>query len=129
MEIFDEQGNLIENPDLDLGYLETRTRTVHHDAVEAVEEVSHYEVIAEYPNGGKDVRKVIDVPGVEPADAYDEEIRYRIYIPYTETELAAINEPNGSSDINTLQEKINELTSQNEMLLECLMEISEIVYS
>ena len=129
MEIFDEQGNLIENPDLDLGYLETRTRTVHHDAVEAVEEVSHYEVIAEYPNGGKDVRKVIDVPGVEPADAYDEEIRYQIYIPYTETELAAINEPNGSSDIDTLQEKINELTSQNEMLLECLMEISEIVYS
>ena len=45
---------------------------VHHDAVQHVEEQGHYEVIAEYPNGGKDVRWVIDVPGVEGHDAYDE---------------------------------------------------------
>ena len=30
--------------------------------------MSHYETVAEYPNGGRDVRKVIDVPGV-PAQA------------------------------------------------------------
>ena len=30
---------------------------------EYIPEVSHYETIAEYPNGGKDVIKIIDEPG------------------------------------------------------------------
>lgn len=45
---------------------------IHHDAVAHVEEQGHYEVVAEYPNGGKDVRWVVDVQGVEGHDAYDE---------------------------------------------------------
>ena len=74
MEIYNEAMELIENPDLMRGYLEDRTRTVHHDAVEGVTEVWHYETVAEYPNGGKDIRKVVDVPGVEAKPAWDEEI-------------------------------------------------------
>lgn len=88
MQIIDINGNPIENPDLTLGYLKAETRTVHHDAVEAVEEVSHYETIAEYPNGGKDVRKVVDVPGVAAQEAYDEEVEVQRYILYTSEELA-----------------------------------------
>lgn len=88
MKIIDTNGNPMENPDLTLGYLKTETQTVHHDAVEAVEEVSHYETIAEYPNGGKDVRKVVDVPGVAAQEAYDEEVPIQRYILYTAEERA-----------------------------------------
>lgn len=88
MKIIDSTGIEIANPDLTLGYLKTETQTVHHDAVEAVEEVSHYETVAEYPNGGKDVRKVVDVPGVTAKDAYDEEVEVQRYVLYTAEELA-----------------------------------------
>ena len=86
-EVYDEAGNLVEDPDLSIGRLKTDIRTVHHDAVEGVEEVWHWETIAEYPNGGKDVEKVVDVPGVEAKDAWDEKIPIYIYIPYTQEEL------------------------------------------
>lgn len=65
MEIYNEQMELIENPDMTLGWLKPSTRTEHHEAVEGVEEVWHHEIIAQYPNGGMDVAKVIDIPGVE----------------------------------------------------------------
>lgn len=89
MKIIDTNGNTIESPDLSLGWLEDKTRTIHHDTVQAVEEVSHYETIAEYPNGGKDVEKVVDVPGVEAKDAWDEEEQVQVYHLYTAEELAA----------------------------------------
>lgn len=92
MKIIDSNGNPIENPDLTKGYLKSETQTVHHDAVAGAEEVSHYETIAEYPNGGKDVKRVIDVPGVEARDAYDEEVEVQVYHPYTAAELAAQEE-------------------------------------
>lgn len=89
MKIIDTNGNPMESPDLALGWLEDKTQTVHHDAVEGVEEVSHYETVAEYPNGGKDVQKVVDVPGVEAKDAWDEEEQVQVYHLYTAEELAA----------------------------------------
>ena len=88
MEIFDTNGNPIETPDPTKGYLKQETQTAHHDAVEGVEEVSHYEIVAEYANGGKDVRKVVDVAAVEARDAWDEEIQIQVYVPYTADELA-----------------------------------------
>lgn len=89
MKIIDSNGNPIEAPDLTKGYLKQETQTIHHDAVAGVEEVSHYETIAEYPNGGKDVRKVVDVPGVAAREAYDEEVEVQRYVLYTTEELAA----------------------------------------
>ena len=89
MKIIDINGNPIESPDLSLGWLEDKTQTIHHDAVAGVEEVSHYETLAEYPNGGKDVQKVVDVPGVEAKDAWDEEEQVQVYHLYTAEELAA----------------------------------------
>lgn len=89
MKIIDATGNLIENPDLTAGWLETKTQIIHHNAVESVSEVSHYVTIAEYPNGGKDVEKVVDVPGVEAKDAWDEEDQVQVYHLYTTEELAA----------------------------------------
>lgn len=92
MKIYNQNMEPIENPDLSLGYLKPSIRTEHHEAVEGVEEVWHYEIIAEYPNGGKDVLKVIDVPGVQAQLAWDEEIPIQIYIPYTPEELDRMEE-------------------------------------
>jgi hypothetical protein len=88
MKIIDSNGNPIEAPDLTKGYLKPETQTIHHDAVAGVEEVSHYEYKT-YPNGGRDRWKVIDVPGVDPQPAWDEEVPVMRYIRYTAEELAA----------------------------------------
>lgn len=90
MQIFNIDGSVAENPDLSKGYVKQETQTVHHDAVAGVEELSHYETIAEYPNGGQDVAKVIDVAAVKAQDAWDEEITIQIYVPYTADELTEI---------------------------------------
>ena len=125
-EIYNEQMERIENPDLTLGYLRPGTRTEHHEAVEGVQEVWHYETVAVYPNGGKDIRRVVDVPGVEAKPAWDEDIPIQIYVPYTQEELdrmeAERNKP-------TTEERVAQLEAQNETLLECLLEMSEIVYA
>ena len=57
MKIIDENGAALENPDLTLGWLRDETEAVEHPAQEGVPELSHYETVAEYPNGGKDVRR------------------------------------------------------------------------
>lgn len=114
MEIYNEAMERIENPDLTLGYLRDSARTVHHEAVEGVEEQWHYETIREYENGGKDIQRVIDVPGVEAREAWDEVIPIRIYVPYTQEELDAIEEERNRP---TQEERISALEEQIEMLL------------
>ena len=125
-EIYNENMERIENPDLTLGYLKPGTRTEHHEAVEGVQEVWHYETVAEYPNGGKDIRKVVDVSGVEAKAACDEEIQIQIYVPYTQEELDRIDAERNKP---TTEERVAQLEAQNETLLECLLEMSEIVYA
>lgn len=107
--ILDAQGNELQHNDIDYakGKLVDETITVHHDAVEGVEEVSHVEVLKEYyetgPDGtpvldedghkivfGKDVKTIIDVPGVEAKEAWDEQEEIQRYIPYTAEELDKI---------------------------------------
>lgn len=101
MKIIDSNGNPIETPDLAKGYLKQETQTIHHDSVAGVEEVSHYETET-FPDGtpaiyydadgrekGRDVRKVVDVPGVDHQPAWDEKVPVMRYILYTAEELAA----------------------------------------
>lgn len=98
MRILDENGTVLTDPDLSLGYLqEDRVFVAHHDAVTAQDEVSHTEVVAEYENGGKDVRRVIDVPAraaQEARDEYETVLRYRLYTEreLAEREIAALEE-------------------------------------
>jgi hypothetical protein len=99
MKILDQQGNEILNPDLIKGHLESDKLTIHHNAVAEVPEQSHTEVIKEYENGGKDVEKVIDVPGVLGCDAYDTYEDIERYIPYTAAELAAIEKQKSTPTI------------------------------
>lgn len=61
MLIFDESNNVLTNPDLASGRLEEHKRIVVHEYVVEAEAQSHEEVIAEYPNGGKDVAIIVDV--------------------------------------------------------------------
>lgn len=88
MKTIDSNGVEIASPDLTKGYLKQETKTIHHDAVAGVEEVSHYEYKT-YPNGGRDRWKVVDVPGVAAKGAYDEKVEVQRYILYTADELAA----------------------------------------
>lgn len=100
MRVLNEDKTLeLKEYDLEKGYLVDdeikvphEAVIVHHEAVAHVEEQGHYEVIKEYPNGGKDVMWVVDVPYVEGCDAYDEEVspaytsleQVKVYKPYTE---------------------------------------------
>ena len=92
MKILDETGAVVENPDLTLGYLTDDTQPLEHPAQEAVAEVAHYETVAEYPSGGRDVRRVVDVPGVPAKPAWTEQLPIKRYIRYTAEELAAQEE-------------------------------------
>lgn len=116
MRILDENNVEITNPDLSLGHLvEEEVFVAHHPAVEAVRDQWHYETVYEYLNGGKDVVKVVDVPGMEAKDAWDEYETIKRYVPYTEEELAALeakrNKPTLESRVETLE------TTTDDMIL------------
>lgn len=130
MKIIDETGTVVENPDLTLGYLVDDTEEVTHPAVEGVEEQWHWETVTEYPNGGKDVQKIIDVPGVPAQAAWTEQVPVQRYIRYTEEELAAQEEERKKAEAwKKLPDTVAALQKENEMLKQCLLEMSEIVYA
>ena len=123
MDIYDEQGNPVTDYDPAKGRLEMQKRMHHHEAVEAVEEQGHWETIAEYPEtGGKDVQWVVDVPGVEAQEAWDEEETYWLYIPYTEEELAQMEADRNQP---TPEERVKELEEALELLLSGATEVTE----
>lgn len=100
MKIIDETGIVLTTePDLEAGYLVEDVQIIHHDAVEGTAPQWHRET-AKLPDGslsiyyrdgkeiGRDMVKVIDVPGVDPQPAWDEEVPVMRYIRYTAEELA-----------------------------------------
>lgn len=100
MKIIDETGSVLTTePDLQVGYLVDDVEVVHHDAVEGTAPQWHRET-AKLPDGslaiyyrdgkeiGRDMVKVIDVPGVDHQPAWDEEVPVMRYIRYTAEELA-----------------------------------------
>ena len=101
MRIFNKDKTIeLQEYDLSQGYLEqSQLLLKHYEAVEAVEGEFHYETIAEYENGGKEVQKVWDVEPVEAREAYDEYEDILVYIPYEKKELAAM-------EIDTLKGKL-----------------------
>lgn len=119
MKILDETGAVITSPDLTAGHLVDDTETVEHPAQAAVEELSHYETVAEYPNGGKDVRKVIDRAAVPAAPAWTEQLPVRRYIRYTAEELAAQEEARKQAEqMAQLPDRVAALeTANNDIIL------------
>lgn len=123
MDMYDEQGNPVTDYDPAKGRLEMQKRIHHHEAVEAVEEQGHWETVAEYPEtGGKDVQWVVDAPGVEAREAWDEEETYWLYIPYTEEELAQMEADRNQP---TPEERVKELEEALELLLSDATEVTE----
>ncbi len=107
MKIIDDKTGLeIQNPDLTQGRLRSETEAVEHPAQEGVPELSHYETVAEYPSGGKDVRKVIDREGVPAQDAWTEQVPIQRYIRYTAEELAARKEAEQAAQLPTMEERL-----------------------
>ena len=118
MKIIDENGAALENPDLTLGWLRDETEAVEHPAQEGVPELSHYETVAEYPNGGKDVRKIIDREGIPARDAWTEQVPIQRYIRYTAEELAAQEEERKKQEAkDKLPERVDALETANDDII------------
>ena len=126
MKILDETGAVVENPDLTLGYLTDDTQPLEHPAQEAVAEVAHYETVAEYPSGGRDVQRVVDVPGVPAKPAWTEQMPIKRYIRYTAEELAAQEEARKKQEAkDKLPETVADLMQQLTDLQLALCELYE----
>lgn len=110
MRVFNEDKTQeLKEYDLNKGHLKLDKLFIrHHEAVEEIKEQWHYETIAEYPNGGKDVSKVIDVPYQAPQEAFDEYEDIYVYILYTYEELEELNKP---SELEILKRE-QEVTAQ-----------------
>ena len=118
MSVFDSNMNYIETPDFEKGYFTRKTAKLTWNYILESEEEGHYITLAEYPNGGKDVDWVVDVPEVghwetkyedgtlvdmehydgdeQPDESWDHTVEYttywdyQLYTQYTEEELAQI---------------------------------------
>ena len=110
MRVFNEDKTQeLKEYDLNKGHLKLDKLFIrHHEAVEEIKEQWHYETVAEYPNGGKDVEKIIDVPYQAPQEAFDEYEDIYVYIPYTYEELEELNKP---SELEILKRE-QEVTAQ-----------------
>lgn len=123
MVILDSTGAVIESPDLEAGYLVNESMSVTHAWVVDVPEEGHWETIAEYQNGGKDIEWRIDTPedghwetrdgdgnivehfdGFIPDDLPHEEEHpdvweFQRYVTYTDEELADIRAQNEAAEV------------------------------
>lgn len=131
MKIIDETGvELNEAPDLSLGRLIDDVEIVHHEAIAGVKQVSHFVPIEHLANGSTIVEEVIDVPGVDPQPAWEETVPIQRYIRYTEDELAERRaKEEHEAKMAQMPEALAAMKNENEMLKQCLLEMSEIVYA
>lgn len=131
MKIIDETGvELTEAPDLSLGRLIDDVEIVHHEAIAGVKQVSHFVPIEHLANGSTIVEEVIDVPGADPQPAWEETVPIQRYIRYTEDELAERRaKEEHEAKMAQMPEALAALKNENEMLKQCLLEMSETVYA
>ena len=105
-----EDGDFIDIPDnlicdLSKGKLESDTLIEHIPEQQEIQEQWHYETVKEYPNGGKDVEKVIDVVGQPYIAEHDEVEDILVFKPYSEQEIKVIKNNNR---IIELKQKLQE---------------------
>lgn len=116
MRYFDENNKEIVSPDLTLGYgIQDKLLTAHHEAEAGTEEVGHYEVIREYPNGGRDVEWIVDVPGSPAKEAWDEYEDILRWHWYTDEELAEMSRP---SQLDMIEAQVLYTALMTDTLLE-----------
>ena len=105
-----EDGDFIDIPDnlicdLSKGKLESDTLIEHIPEQQEIQEQWHYETVKEYPNGGKDVERVIDVVGQPYIAEHDEVEDILVFKPYSEQEIKVIKNNNR---IIELKQKLQE---------------------
>ena len=120
MRVFDVRKEYeLLNYDLERGYLkEDKLFIRRHPEVYGTEEVGHYETVKEFPNGGKEVEWVVDVPCVPYQAAYDEYEDIQVYVPYNDKELATM-------EIETLKRNLADTDYQAIKYAEGVMSESE----
>lgn len=107
MRILDHKNQEITNPDLSAGRLVPENVFVcHHEAVQEVAEQFHMAVKTIYPNGGRDMEKVIDVVYVPAKEAWDEYENILRYILFTPEELEEMNKPKPDGNVSTVYESM-----------------------
>ncbi len=136
MKIIDENGIELKpgEVDLTLGRLVNDVETVHHEATAAVKKVCHYVTTKTYPNGSSEVEEIIDVAPVAARPAWEETVAIQRYIRYTAEELAEQEKARREAQqrqeaLDKLPETLDALKNENEMLKQCLLEMSETVYA
>lgn len=91
MKVYDiTKTKILTDYDLEKGYIKPDTITIYYDEVKAVKSQGHYETIRKYPNGGEDVKWVVDVKGTKYQPAREEVEDIAVYVPYTKKELKQI---------------------------------------
>ena len=90
MRVFDENKIIeLSEYDLEKGYLKKdKLFIAFHPEVTPIPEIGHYEVEKEYPNGGKTMVWVVDLPATKGEASWNEYEDIQVYIPYTAKELA-----------------------------------------
>ena len=91
MRFFDENNNEMKESeiDLNLGHLRPDViKTVFREAVNAEPEIWHYETVRSFPNGGREVVKIVDKPGTTGASARWETEEIMRYVLYSDEEKA-----------------------------------------
>jgi len=131
--VFNANGEILESYDLSVGKLVDKITSITCTWVIDTEQVSHYEVIREYPNGGKDIELVIDTEEqghwvIETENGYETDYavgdnvkcatftdvwEYQEYIQYTEDELNEIAEANSQREIDELKIEQRRLFDEN----------------
>lgn len=131
MKIIDENGvELTGAPDLTLGRLVDDVEIVHHEATAAVKKVCHYVTTKTYPNGSAEVDEIVDVAPVTAKPAWDETVPIQRYIKYTQDELdEQARQQEHETKMAQMPETVAALQKENEMLKQCLLEMSETVYA
>ena len=87
MRIIDENGNEMETYNPDEGYITYEVITIaHHEAQPFIPDIFHYEVIKKYRNGGREAIRIIDVPGQQASEAWDETELIMRFHEYSEEE-------------------------------------------
>ena len=92
MKIYNEtKTEIIENPDIEKGYLKMDEIVTIIPEQPAIEEQWHYEY-KNYPSGGQSRTRIIDVEGVPYIAEHEEREEIQIYIPYTDEQLAKLKQ-------------------------------------
>lgn len=106
-----------------MGYLKDDILITHFPEVLEIKEQGHYEVEKVYPNDGKDLKWIVDIPGRKYQAAHDEKENIKVYIPYTQAE---INKIALTEELESIKEWFDVYYAQHEQKYRRLMSLGKM---